>query len=121
MAIAVSVLDYTPGLRNKTLYLGLTFSGSYTEGGDALNLASLANPNGLEGEGLFEVPLNGGPGVFFENLDGYYVQPVVEGVTSPANYKLQAFAPGGSEVPAGAYPTALTSGTVVLVATQRSV
>ncbi len=120
MAIAVSLLDYTPGLRNTTLYLGLTFSGSYTVGGDALNLASVANPNGLEGEGAFRVPLNGGPGVFFENLDGYYVQPVVEGVTSPANYKLQVFAPGGSELTAEAYPSAITSGSVVLVATQRS-
>lgn len=121
MALAVSLLDYTPGVRNTTLYLGLTFSGSYTQGGDALNLACLANPNGLEGEGLFEVPLNAGPGVFYENIDGYYVQPVVAGVASPANYKLQVFAPGGSEFAAGAYPSALTGGTVVLVATKRSV
>lgn len=121
MAIAVSLVDYTPGLRNTTLYLGLTFSGSYTVGGDALNLESIANPNGLEGEGLFETPLNGGPGVFFENIDGYYVQPVVAGVSSPANYKLQVFTPSGSELTAGAYPAALTGGAVVLAATKRSV
>ena len=120
MAIAVSLLDYTPGLRNTTLYLGLTFSGSYTVGGDTLNLASAANPNGLEGEGIVEGPLNGGPGVFLENLDGYYVQPVVVGINSAANYKLQVFAPGGSELPATAYPAALTGGRVVLVATKRS-
>ena len=121
MAIAVSLVDYTPGLRNTTLYLGLSFTGSYTVGGDALNLQSIANPNGLEGEGLFEIPLNGGPGVFFENIDGYYVQPVVAVVSSPASYKLQVFAPGGSELTAEAYPAALTGGTVVLAATKRSV
>lgn len=120
MAIAVSLLDYTPGLRNTTLYLGLTFSGNYTVGGDALNLESIGNPNGLEGEGLFEIPLNGGPGVFFENIDGYYVQPVVGGASSPASYKLQVFSPGGSELTAEAYPAALTAGTVVLTATKRS-
>ena len=120
MAIAVSLLDYTPGLRNTTLYLGLTFSGSYTAGGDMLNLASASNPNGLEGEGMAEAPLNGGPGVYFENLDGHYVQPVVAGVTSAASYKLQVFAPGGSELTAGAYPAALTGGRAVLVATKRS-
>lgn len=121
MAIAVSLLDYTPGLRNTTLYLGLTFSGSYTPGGDALNLTAIANPNGLEVEGLVVPPLNGGPGVFFENLDGYYVQPVVGGVTSVANYKLQVFAPGGSELTAEAYPSQITGGSVVLVATRGSV
>ena len=121
MAIAVSLLDYTPGLRNTTLYLGLHFSGSYTAGGDALNLASPANPNGLESESLAEIPVSGGPGIFFENLDGYYVQPVVAGVTSPANYKLQVFAPGGAELTTGAYPAALTGGNAVLVATKRSV
>lgn len=121
MAIAISLLDYTPGVRNTTLYLGLTFSGNYTVGGDALNLECISNPNGLEAEGFFEVPLNGGPGVFFENLDGYYVQPVVAGVSSPASYKLQVFAPGGSELTAEAYPAAITGGSVVLVATKRSV
>lgn len=120
MAIAVSLLDYTPGVRNTTLYLGLTFSGSYTVGGDTLNLASVANPNGLEGEAFAQIPLNGGPGVFFESLDGYYVQPVVAGVTSPANYKLQVFAPGGNELTALPYPSAITSGSAVLVATKRS-
>ncbi len=120
MAIAVSLLDYTPGLRNTTLYLGLTFSGSYTVGGDTLNLASPANPNGLEGEGLAEIPLSGGPGVFLESIDGYYVQPVVAGISSPAHYKLQVFAPGGGELTAAAYPAALTGGSVVLVATKRS-
>ena len=121
MAIAVSLLDYIPGLRNTTLYLGLTFSGSYTVGGDALNLETAANPNGLEGEGLSELPLNGGPGVFLESIDGYYVQPVVAGVGSPASYKLQVFAPGGSELTATAYPAAITGGAVVLTATKRSV
>lgn len=120
MAIAVSLLDYTPGLRNTTLYLGLTFSGSYTVGGDTLNLASVANPNGLEGEALAQIPLNAGPGVFFESLDGYYVQPVVAGVTSPANYKLQVFAPGGNELTAQPYPSAITGGSAVLVASKRS-
>jgi hypothetical protein len=121
MAIAVSLLDYTPGMRNSTLYLGLTFTGNYTTGGDALNLKSPANAAGLEVEGLFEVPLSGGPGVFFESLDGYYVQPVVTGVASPSSCLLQVFTPGGTELAAGSYPSAVLNGKVVLVATKRSV
>lgn len=121
MAIAVSLLDFTPGARNSTLYLGLTFSGNYTVGGDAIDLSHPANPNGLEVEGLGELPLNGGPGVFLESLDGYYVQPVVAGATFPASYKLQVFSPGGAELTAEAYPAQITSGSVVLVATKRSV
>jgi hypothetical protein len=121
MAIVVSLLDYTPGARNSTLYLGLTFSGNYTSGGDALNLEAPANTAGLEVEGLSEAPLSGGPGIFFESLDGYYVQPVVAGVTSPSSYLLQVFAPGGSELAAGPYPSAVLNGKVVLAATKRSV
>jgi hypothetical protein len=121
MAITASLLDYTPSVRNTTLYLGLTFSGNYTPGGDALNLESPVNTAGLEVEGLSEVPLIGGPGVFFENLDGYYVQPVIEGVTSPASFRLQVFAPGGAELGAGSYPSAVLNGTAVLAATKRSV
>lgn len=121
MAIVVSLLDYTPGVRNSTLYLGLTFSGNYTSGGDALNLEAPANTAGLEVEGLSEAPLSGGPGIFFESLDGYYVQPVVAGVTSPSSYLLQVFTPGGSELAAGSYPSAVLNGKVVLAATKRSV
>ncbi|HEV2275611.1 MAG TPA: hypothetical protein VGR96_15675 [Acidobacteriaceae bacterium] len=121
MAIEALLLDYTPGIRNTTQYFGIVFTGSYTTGGDALNLESPGNPNGIEDAGLSEMPLNGGPGVFFENIDGYYVQPVVAGATSPASLKLQVFAPGGAELAAGAYPAALTGGSVVLVATKRSI
>jgi hypothetical protein len=121
MAIAVSLLDYTPGMRNSTLYFGLSFSGNYTTGGDTLNLESPANSTGLEVEGLFETPMSGGPGIFFESLDGYYLQPVVTGVSSPSSYRLQVFTPGGTELAAGSYPSAVVNGNAVLIATKRSV
>ena len=40
---------------NNTVFIQLTFSGSFTTGGDPLNLATLSNPNGLDVEGLFEL------------------------------------------------------------------
>ena len=55
MAVSGAIIDYTAagGERNFTVFIQLTFSGSFTSGGDPLNLATLANPNGLDVEGVF--------------------------------------------------------------------
>ncbi len=59
MAVSGAIIDYTGagGERNFTIFIQLTFSGSFTTGGDPLNLATLSNPNGLDVEGVFELPL----------------------------------------------------------------
>ena len=63
MAVSGAIIDYTGGAgeRNFTVFIQLTFSGSFTTGGDPLNLATLSNPNGLDVEGVFELPLTLGP------------------------------------------------------------
>ena len=91
-----------------TLFLQLTFSGSFTAGGDPLNLATLSNPNGLDVEGLFELPLSLAPAVYLEDIGGYYVQPKVSGSTLNA-FLINVYAPGGAIV-SGAYATAVTNG-----------
>jgi hypothetical protein len=76
-----SSITQVGGERNFTVFIQLTFSGSFTTGGDPLNLATLTNPNGLDVEGLFELPLSLGPAVYLEDIGGYYVQPKVTGST----------------------------------------
>ncbi len=64
MAVSGAIIDYTGGAgeRNFTVFIQLTFSGSFTAGGDPLNLATLSNPNGLDVEGVSELPLTLSPG-----------------------------------------------------------
>ena len=83
MAVTGAIIDYTGGAgeRNFTVFIQLTFSGSFTTGGDPLNLTTLSNPNGLDVEGVFELPLLVGPAVYLEDIGGYYVQPKITGST----------------------------------------
>ena len=96
MAVSGAIIDYTgaAGERNFTVFIQLTFSGSFTTGGDPLNLATLSNPNGLDVEGVFELPLSLGPAVYLEDIGGYYVQPKVTGSTVNA-FLINVYAPGG--------------------------
>jgi hypothetical protein len=121
MAVSGAIVDYTGagGERNYTLFIQLTFSGSFTAGGDPLNLATLANPNGLDLEGLSELPLSLGPAVYLEDIGGYYVQPKVVGSTLNA-FLINVYAPGGAIV-SGAYNGAVTGGNVILTVQKRRV
>ena len=121
MAVSGAIIDYTgaAGERNFTVFIQLTFSGSFTSGGDPLNLATLTNPNGLDVEGVFELPLSLGPAVYLEDIGGYYVQPKVSGSTLTA-FLINVYAPGGSIV-SGAYNSAVTSGNVILTMQKRRV
>ena len=121
MAVTGALIDYSggAGARNYTLFIQLTFSGSFTAGGDPLNLATLSNPNGLDVEGLSELPLSVGPAVYLEDIGGYYVQPKVTGSTVNA-FLINVYAPGGGIV-SGAYNSAVTSGNVVLTVQKRRV
>src|SRR3984885_14769497 len=111
MAVSGAIIDYLcgGGERNFTVFIQLTFSGSFTTGGDPLNLTTLTNPNGLDVEGVFELPLSLAPAVYLEDIGGYYVQPKVTGSTVNA-FLINVYAPGGTVVPASAYNGAVTSG-----------
>src|SRR5580704_18009126 len=110
MAVSGAIIDYTGagGERNFTVFIQLTFSGSFPSGGDPLNLTTLTNPNGLDVEGVFELPLSLGPAVYLEDIGGYYVQPKVTGSTLTA-FLINPYQPAGAIV-TGAYNTAVTSG-----------
>ena len=122
MAVSGAIIDYTAGAgdRNFTVFIQLTFSGSFTSGGDPLNLTTLTNPNGLDVEGVFELPLSLGPAVYLEDIGGYYVQPKVSGSTLTA-FLINVYQLGGTIVPAGAYPTAVSGGNVILTMQKRRV
>src|SRR3984957_2189148 len=116
MAVSGAIIDYTGGAgeRNFTVFIQLTFSGSFPTGGDPLNLATLANPNGLDVEGIFKLPLTLVVAVYLEDIGGYYVQPKVTGSTLNA-FLINVYAPSGaifSGAYSGATPsTAITGGT----------
>jgi hypothetical protein len=122
MAVSGAIVDYTGagGERNYTLFIQLTFSGSFPAGGDPLNLTTLSNPNGLDLEGLSELPLSIGPSVYLEDIGGYYVQPKVTGSTLNA-FLINVYAPGGAIVTAGTYPTQVSGGNVILTVQKRRV
>jgi len=122
MAVSGAIIDYTAGAgdRNFTVFIQLNFSGSFPSGGDPLNLTTLTNPNGLDVEGIFELPLSLGPAVYLEDIGGYYVQPKVTGSTLTA-FLVNVYQPGGAIVPVGAYPTAVSGGNVILTMQKRRV
>jgi hypothetical protein len=121
MAVSGAIIDYSgaAGQRNNTVFIQLTFSGSFTAGGDPLNLATLTNPYGLDIEGFFELPLSVGPAVYLEDIGGYYVQPKVTGSSLNA-FLLNVYSPSGTIV-SGAYNAAVTGGTVILTMQKRRV
>jgi hypothetical protein len=91
---------------------------AYVAGGVQLNLApgALSDPSllGVEGPSTVGPVL---PGVFAESMGGYYAQlnpPNVAFGVGLAGYSLQYFQPNGTELAAGAYPAAITNGTVVI-------
>ena len=122
MAVSGAIIDYTAGAGDRyfTVFIQLTFSGSFTAGGDPLNLTTLTNPNGLDVEGVFELPLSLGPAVYLEDIGGYYVQPKVTGSTLTA-FLINVYQPGGTILPAGAYPAAVSGGNVILTMQKRRV
>ena len=121
MAVSGTIIDYTgaAGERNFTVFVQLTFSGSFTTGGDPLNLTTLGNPNGLDVEGLFELPLTLAPSVYLEDIGGYYIQPKVSGSTVNA-FLINVYQPSGAIV-SGGYNSAVTGGTVIVTMQRRRV
>jgi hypothetical protein len=87
----------------------LTFSGSYATGGDTLDFTQVTD----------KLPSTQVIQVFAESQNGnsgYYIP--VQG-TALNNWKLKAFAGGGTEITAGAYPASVTTDVVQLSITAR--
>ena len=87
----------------------LTFTGSYPTGGDTLDFTAVAD----------KLPSTQIIQSFAESQNGnsgYYIP--VQG-TALNNWKLKAFAGGGAEITAGAYPASVTTDVVQLSITAR--
>ncbi len=87
----------------------LTFSGTYPTGGDTLDFTQVAD----------KLPSSQIVQAFAESQNGnsgYYIP--VQG-TAMNNWKLKAFAGGGTEITAGAYPASVTTDIVQLSITAR--
>ncbi|HVO57952.1 MAG TPA: hypothetical protein VMT51_09685 [Dongiaceae bacterium] len=87
----------------------LTFTGSYPTGGDTLDFTTVAD----------KLPSTQIVQVFAESQNGnsgYYIP--VQG-SALNNWKLKAFAGGGTEITAGAYPASVTSDVVQISITAR--
>lgn len=124
MSIAAAVQGYSPAVNPDRVFLKLTFSGNYVAGGDTLNLtpSTWTDPKGI---GVLPYPENPPsilPSVYSTDYtsaaggaggDAGSYCAVVPGTTL-ANYKLQQFEAGGSELAAGAYPVGITGGYVFL-------
>ena len=110
MSITANVLR-THTNKLKEIYVQIVPSGNYSTGGDTFDLTALKNPNYLPDPYLARVPVS--IGVMNEEMSGYYVG-ILPG-TATNNYKIKFYQPGGSEVAAGAYPGAITGGTLHLV------
>jgi hypothetical protein len=126
MAITPQAIDYTPAIRNSQIFIKLVASGSYTQvTGDLVNLANTVNVNGIDMEGLFETSI---VPPTLEVIDLYATSPVggytctlqVTGLTYQT-YVIRFYAiASGAELAAGAYPAAITGGTIILACNRRS-
>ena len=112
--LAPSILKYTPRSNPDYAVIKITASGNYVAGGDTLNLnpSAITDPNGV---GLLGDPLNQPrtpPAIDAESLSGYYAE-LIPGATLATN-KIQFFLSEGNELAAGAYPAAITGGTLTV-------
>jgi len=110
MSITANVLS-TQTNRLKEVYVAIVPSANYSTGGDTFDLTGLKNPNFLPDPFLSRLPIS--VGVMNEEMGGYYVG-ILPG-TALNNYKIKFYQPGGVELAAGAYPAAITGGTLHLV------
>jgi len=119
--LAVALQKYIPEGVPEAAIIKVTPSGNYTEGGDTLNLVSgtWSDPNGKGIIGYPENPPGVNPvvesNVGFTGADEGAYAVVVPGATL-ATYKLQVFAPGGTELTGSptAYPAGILTGYFLL-------
>jgi hypothetical protein len=93
MPITANVLA-TQTNRLKEIYVSISFTGTYTTGGDTLDLTALKNPSFFPEPFLARVPLS--VGVMNEELSGFYVG-IVPGAALNS-HKLKVYQPGGLEL-----------------------
>lgn len=123
--ISLKQVRQSPPSNPDRIFVQATFSGNYgapAGAGDALNLlpyqagvnpGGITDPNNLgfigpNGPGPLDVP----PGIFSENLGGYYIE-ITPGTTLQ-NTMVRVYNPGGAElVQNAAYPGAVTGGSAV--------
>jgi len=112
MPITISLLPSNEDGSGSNLFYAigtLTFSGSYTTGGDTLDFTTVAD----------KLPSTQIIQVFADSQNGnagYYV-PVAGSALN--NWKLKCFSGGGTEISAGAYPGSVTSDIVQITITAR--
>ena len=119
MAISVKGFDGNPfdqnsieGLAGRfiTTICKLVFTGSYTTGGDTLDLSGVQPP--AQSRGIVDVKvIANGPASSVSANGGEYT-PITN--TALASWKLKIFATAGTEYSAGAYSTDVTTDVVFL-------
>ncbi len=87
----------------------VSFSGNYTSGGDTLDFTQVAG----------QLPSSQIVQAFAESQNGNGGYFVVKQGSALNNWKLVCFNPGGTEIPAGAYPSSVTGDIVQLSITAR--
>lgn len=101
LAVAVKVVDITR--RRKVVRVTITPSGSYTTGGDILNLTGMSNPNWLVGAFMAALPNDS---ALCNSPNGYNAE-FIPGTTL-ANGKMKFFSSSGTEIAATTYPAGLS-------------
>lgn len=112
MAMTATLVDYADSNRRQTLSYTIAMTGSYTTGGDSVNLLTALNPNGIPKEGPITPP-SVPPKMFDINASGFYAQLKTPNPAVPT-YTIQWFNPAGTEVAAGAYPAGVLAATILL-------
>ena len=114
MANAVSILKYKSQFSPQDALVKVVRSGNYVDGGDPVNLnaSALSDPQGLGVLGYPQsVPVT--PVAVDSEADQGYIATIVPGATLDA-YKIQYWSAEGVQLGAGAYPAAISGGSLVL-------
>ena len=102
------------GPDNRLYVKAATADNVYVTGGVTLDISpgKILDPNALGVVGPSQVPVLP-PGPFSTSWDGYYAEviPTSGGLNG---YKLRIWASEGNELAAGAYPAAISAGTLIL-------
>lgn len=110
----LTLVAVSPKVNPDRMFVKVTPEANYVNGTpDTFNLAAIADP-----EGIGQIPLNNPPlvtpGIFNENMSGYYSEVQKQAAPTLQNYGMRYFQPGGTEVSSGATPSQITGGELVL-------
>lgn len=107
---AALALQFIDGTRRRSIKeYAVTFSGSYTAGGDTISFKAATNPNNEENANWGRMPTS----YAVKNFPAGYKAEIIPGTTL-ANWKLKIWDnAAGTELAASSYPGALTGATDV--------